>query len=91
MAMDMIKGLRTTLGEFRKKPTTVSYPEEHRSLPPRFVGGTCSIAMKTDSSGASGATYVLAHVQPTQFISKQTKIQRNIVSLSVSGMHECSM
>ena len=38
MAMELIKGLRTTLGEFRKKPTTVSYPEEQRSLPPRFRG-----------------------------------------------------
>ena len=38
MAMDIIKGLSTTLRELGKKPTTVSYPEQKRSLPPRFRG-----------------------------------------------------
>jgi NADH-quinone oxidoreductase subunit I len=38
MAMEMLKGLGTTLKEFGKKPTTVSYPEEKRSLPARFRG-----------------------------------------------------
>lgn len=38
MAMEMLKGLGTTLREFGKKPTTVSYPEEKRILPPRFRG-----------------------------------------------------
>ena len=38
MAMEMIKGLATTLKELGKKPTTVSYPEEKRDLPPRFRG-----------------------------------------------------
>ncbi|WIG61152.1 MAG: NADH-ubiquinone oxidoreductase chain I [Ktedonobacterales bacterium] len=38
MAMEMLKGLGTTLKEFGKKPTTVSYPEEKRQLPPRFRG-----------------------------------------------------
>ena len=38
MAMEMLKGLSTTLREFGKKPTTVSYPEERRDLPPRFRG-----------------------------------------------------
>jgi len=38
MAMDLLKGLGTTLREFGKKPTTVSYPEEKRTLPPRFRG-----------------------------------------------------
>ena len=36
--MEMLKGLGTTLKEFGKKPTTVSYPEEKRALPPRFRG-----------------------------------------------------
>src|SRR5262249_41342837 len=38
MAMEMLKGLGTTLKEFRKKPTTVPYPEQKRSLPARFRG-----------------------------------------------------
>jgi NADH-quinone oxidoreductase subunit I len=38
MAMEILKGLRTTLKEFGQKPTTVSYPEERRTLPPRFRG-----------------------------------------------------
>ncbi len=38
MAMEMIKGLATTLREFGKKPTTVSYPEEKRELPARYRG-----------------------------------------------------
>lgn len=38
MAMEMLKGLRTTLKEFGQKPTTVSYPEERRVLPARFRG-----------------------------------------------------
>jgi NADH-quinone oxidoreductase subunit I len=36
--MEIIKGLATTLKELGKKPTTVSYPEERRDLPPRFRG-----------------------------------------------------
>lgn len=38
MAMEMIKGLATTLRELGKQPTTVSYPEEKRTLPERFRG-----------------------------------------------------
>ncbi|MBF6592550.1 MAG: NADH-quinone oxidoreductase subunit NuoI [Ktedonobacterales bacterium] len=38
MAMDILKGLATTLRELGHKPTTVSYPEEKRSLPLRFRG-----------------------------------------------------
>lgn len=38
MAMDLLKGLGTTLREFGKKPTTVNYPEEKRTMPPRFRG-----------------------------------------------------
>jgi NADH-quinone oxidoreductase subunit I len=38
MAMEMFKGLRTTLKEFGQKPTTVSYPEERRVVPARFRG-----------------------------------------------------
>ena len=38
MGMEIIKGLATTLKELGKKPTTVSYPEEKRDLPPRFRG-----------------------------------------------------
>lgn len=38
MAMEMIKGLATTLKELGQKPTTVSYPEEKRELPARFRG-----------------------------------------------------
>ncbi|HLZ21739.1 MAG TPA: NADH-quinone oxidoreductase subunit NuoI [Ktedonobacterales bacterium] len=38
MAMEILKGLSTTLKEFGKKPTTVSFPEERRDLPPRFRG-----------------------------------------------------
>jgi NADH-quinone oxidoreductase subunit I len=36
--MEILKGLGTTLKEFGKKPTTVSYPEQKRPLPPRFRG-----------------------------------------------------
>ena len=38
MAGDIIKGLRTTLKELGKKPTTVSYPEENRPQPARYRG-----------------------------------------------------
>jgi NADH-quinone oxidoreductase chain I len=36
--MDIFKGLATTFKNMGKKPTTVSYPEEERELPPRFRG-----------------------------------------------------
>ncbi len=38
MAMDILKGLGTTLKQVGQKPTTVSYPEEKRDLPKRFRG-----------------------------------------------------
>jgi NADH-quinone oxidoreductase chain I len=38
MAMDILKGLSTTLRQAGKKPTTVSYPEQRRELPRRFRG-----------------------------------------------------
>ena len=38
MSFDIIKGLATTLKSMGKKPTTISYPEEERVLPPRFRG-----------------------------------------------------
>jgi NADH-quinone oxidoreductase subunit I len=38
MAMDILKGLGTTLKQARQKPTTVSYPEEQRELPRRYRG-----------------------------------------------------
>ncbi len=38
MAMDILKGLGTTLKQARQQPTTVSYPEEKRDLPKRFRG-----------------------------------------------------
>src|SRR5947209_1774449 len=38
MSFDIIKGMKTTLKNIGKKPTTVSYPEEERQLPDRFRG-----------------------------------------------------
>jgi NADH-quinone oxidoreductase subunit I len=38
MSFDIIKGMATTLKNIGRKPTTVSYPEEERQLPPRFRG-----------------------------------------------------
>jgi NADH-quinone oxidoreductase subunit I len=38
MSFDIIKGMATTLKNMGKKPTTVSYPEQERELPPRFRG-----------------------------------------------------
>lgn len=38
MAIDLLKGLATTLRELAGKPTTVSYPEQRRQLPARFRG-----------------------------------------------------
>lgn len=38
MSFDIIKGLGTTLRNMGKKPTTISYPEQERELPPRFRG-----------------------------------------------------
>src|ERR1700674_2678394 len=38
MSMDILKGLGTTVKNMGKKPTTVSYPEQERELPPRFRG-----------------------------------------------------
>src|SRR5438552_7549802 len=38
MSMDIVKGMLTTLKNMGKKPTTISYPEQERELPPRFRG-----------------------------------------------------
>ncbi len=38
MSLDIIKGMATTLRNMGKKPTTISYPEQERQLPPRFRG-----------------------------------------------------
>ncbi len=38
MANEIIKGLSRTLREMGRKPTTVSYPEQHRSQPARYRG-----------------------------------------------------
>lgn len=38
MSFDIIKGMATTLKNMTRKPTTISYPEEERELPPRFRG-----------------------------------------------------
>ena len=38
MSCDILKGMATTLKNMGKKPTTVSFPEEERELPPRFRG-----------------------------------------------------
>ena len=38
MSLDIIKGMATTLKNMGRKPTTVSYPDEERELPPRFRG-----------------------------------------------------
>ena len=38
MSFDILKGMATTFKNMGKKPTTVSYPEEERELPPRFRG-----------------------------------------------------
>lgn len=38
MSFDILKGMTTVLKNIGKKPTTISYPEEERKLPPRFRG-----------------------------------------------------
>ena len=38
MSFDIIKGMATTLKNMGRKPTTISFPEEERELPPRFRG-----------------------------------------------------
>jgi NADH-quinone oxidoreductase subunit I len=38
MSFDIIKGMATTLKNMTRKPTTISFPEEERDLPPRFRG-----------------------------------------------------
>lgn len=38
MSFDIVKGMATTLKNIGRKPTTISYPEEERDLPPRFRG-----------------------------------------------------
>ena len=38
MSFDIIKGMATTLKNMGRKPTTISFPEEERDLPPRFRG-----------------------------------------------------
>jgi len=38
MSFDIVKGMATTLRNIGKKPTTISYPEEERTLPARFRG-----------------------------------------------------
>ena len=38
MSFDIIKGMATTLKNMGRKPTTISFPEQERELPPRFRG-----------------------------------------------------
>jgi NADH-quinone oxidoreductase subunit I len=38
MSFDIIKGMATTFKNMGKKPTTISFPEQERELPPRFRG-----------------------------------------------------
>ncbi|GAC1625414.1 MAG: hypothetical protein NVS4B7_15830 [Ktedonobacteraceae bacterium] len=38
MSFDILKGMATTFKNMGKKPTTISYPEQERELPPRFRG-----------------------------------------------------
>lgn len=38
MSLDILKGLATTFKNMGRKPTTISYPEQERELPPRFRG-----------------------------------------------------
>jgi NADH-quinone oxidoreductase subunit I len=38
MSIDILKGLATTFKQMGRKPTTISYPEQERQLPPRFRG-----------------------------------------------------
>jgi NADH-quinone oxidoreductase subunit I len=38
MSFDLIKGMATTLKNMGRKPTTISFPEQERELPPRFRG-----------------------------------------------------
>jgi NADH-quinone oxidoreductase subunit I len=38
MSFDIMKGMATTLKNIGRKPTTISYPDEERELPPRFRG-----------------------------------------------------
>ena len=45
MAMEILKGLRTTLKEFGQKPTTVSYPEERRALAGALSRPACAASL----------------------------------------------